>query len=86
MILLQKYFITDGTRYIREVKGKYVICTSPTMADVFPLRRAQKILENSLCKSWKASFYLEGEDDFTIVNTKSLEEKLLKSYPKNVFH
>lgn len=38
-----------------------------------------------MCKSWKASFYLEGEDDFTIVNTKSLEEKTIKKLSEERF-
>lgn len=75
---MQKYFITDGKRYIKKSKGKYITCTSPVMADTFPLRMAEKILDNSLCKAWKDSFYLEGEDDFTIVTAKALEEETIK--------
>lgn len=75
---MQKYFITDGKRYIKKSKGKYITCTSPVMADTFPLRMAEKILDNSLCKAWKDSFYLEGEDDFTIVTAKALEEETIR--------
>lgn len=75
---MQKYFITDGKRYIKKSKGKYITCTSPVMADTFPLRMAEKILDNSLCKAWKDSFYLEGEEDFTIVTAKTLEEETIR--------
>lgn len=76
---MQKYLITDGKRYIKKSKGKYITCTSPVMADTFPLRMAEKILDNSLCKAWKDSFYLEGEDDFTIVTAKTLEEETIRN-------
>lgn len=75
---MQQYFITDGKHYIKQNKGRYVICTSPVMADVFPLKKAEKILENSLCKAWKETFYLEGEDDFTVISTKTLEKESIK--------
>lgn len=75
---MQKYFITDGKRYIKKSKGKYITCISPVMADTFPLKMAEKILDNSLCKAWKDSFYLEGEDDFTIVTAKTLDEETIR--------
>lgn len=75
---MQKYFITDGKRYIKKSKGKYITCTSPVMADVFPLRMAEKILDNSLCKTWRDSFYLEGEDDFTTITSAKLHEESIK--------
>lgn len=72
---MQKYYITDGSRYIKKGKrGKYNICTSPVMADMFPIREAEKILENSLCKSWQKIFYLEGVEDFSIVKQEDLKE------------
>lgn len=75
---MQKYFITDEKRYIKSSKGKYITCTSPVMADTYPLRMAEKILENSICKAWKDSFYLEGEDDFTTITSAKLHEESIK--------
>lgn len=82
---MQQYFITDGKHYIKQSKGRYVTCTSPVMATTFPLKKAEKILENSLCKAWKDSFYLEGEDDFTIVTTKMLSEGSIRDDTKRGF-
>lgn len=55
-----RYYITDGKdRYIRRSKGRYTICSSPVMADVFPYREALSIIDNSLKKTMRGEFHPE---------------------------
>lgn len=75
---MQKYFITDGKRYVKFSKGRYTFCTSPVMANTFPLKKAQNILENSLQKNIKSTFYLEGEDDFVVIKQEVLDTDAVK--------
>lgn len=60
---MQKYYITDGSNYIRQLKGKFITVNSYVMATEFSKREGEKILCCNLGKNYDA-YYLEGIEDF----------------------
>ena len=60
---MQKYYITDGSNYIKQLKGKFITVNSCVMATEFPKREGEKILCCNLGKNYN-SYYLEGIEDF----------------------
>ena len=60
---MQKYYITDGSNYIRQLKGKFITVNSYVMATEFSKREGEKILCYNLGKNYD-SYYLEGIKDF----------------------
>ena len=49
------------------------------MADTYTIKVAENILKNRLCKTWKETFYLEGENDFKRINLDDIETQLVIS-------
>lgn len=49
------------------------------MADTYTIKVAENILKNRLCKTWKETFYLEGENDFERINLDDIETQLVIS-------
>ena len=43
---MQKYYITDGSNYIRRLKGKFIAVNSYVMATEFSKREGEKILQS----------------------------------------
>ena len=63
MVLLAKYVITDGSRWImRNHAGKYVPTSCEALADIYSNKQADSILKNSLSKALKSCFYVEKID------------------------
>lgn len=60
---MQKYYITDGSNYVKQIKGKFIAVNSHVLATEFPKREGEKILCCNLGKAYD-SYYLEGIDDF----------------------
>ena len=60
---MQKYYITDGNLYVRQVKGKFITVNTHVMATEFPKREEERILRFNLGKNY-SDFELEGVDDF----------------------
>ena len=60
---MQKYYITDGSNYVKQIKGKFITVNSHVLATEFPKREAEKILCCNLGKNYD-SYYLEGIEDF----------------------
>ena len=51
---MQKYYITDGSNYIRQLKGKFITVNSYVMATEFSKREGEKILCCNLGKNYDA--------------------------------
>lgn len=60
---MQKYYITDGSSYIKQTKGKFITVNSHVLATEFTKREGEKILCCNLGKNFYA-YYLEGIEDF----------------------
>lgn len=75
---MQSFRITDGKKYIYKARGKYITCTSLSVAGKWSFRDAQKILMNNIPKEQQKSFYLEGVDDLVSLNPDVIDENLRK--------
>ena len=60
---MQKYYITDGSSYVKQTKGKFITVNSHVLATEFTKREGEKILCCNLGKNYDA-YYLEGIEDF----------------------
>lgn len=75
---MQSFRITDGKKYIYKARGKYITCTSLSVAGKWSFRDAQKILMNNIPKEQQKSFYLEGVDDLVSLNPDVIDENWRK--------
>lgn len=73
---MQKYFITDGKRYVlKSSNGKYIFRDSPSMADEFTYKQGENVIKNHLKGGLKKEFYLEGIDDFKKIDINSIKKE-----------
>lgn len=75
---MQSFRITDGKKYIYKARGKYITCTSLSVAGKWSFRDAQKILMNNIPKEQQKSFYLEGTNDLVSLDSDMIDENLRK--------
>lgn len=75
---MQSFRITNGKKYIYKARGKYITCTSLSVAGKWSFRDAQKILMNNIPKEQQKSFYLEGVDDLVSLNPDAINENWRK--------
>ena len=78
---MQKYYITDGSSYVKQTKGKFITVNSHVLATEFTKREGEKILCCNLGKNYDA-YYLEGIEDFKKttrhqISTATVREKEL---------
>lgn len=79
VIILQKFLITNGKRFIRKVKSNtYTYCNSPTAATLFNLREAEHVLCKQLEEYLRKEYWIEGESDFL----KITYEEIVQSQKK----
>lgn len=60
---MQKFYITNGLNYVKQIKGKFIAVNSYVLATEFSRREGEKILCCNLGKAYDA-YYLEGVEDF----------------------
>ena len=80
VLKVQKYYITDGSNYIRQLKGKFITVNSYVMATEFSKREGEKILCCNLGKNYDA-YYLEGIEDFK--KRPEIKSQLIRLGKKN---
>lgn len=81
---MAEYIITDGSRFIfRNHSGKYVPVQSEVMADIFNKKQAERILNNSLPKALRTTFYVEKYDKPS-ESIKQVTEKELENNTEKV--
>lgn len=81
---MAEYIITDGSRFIfRNHSGKYVPVQSEVMADIFNKKQAERILNISLPKALRTTFYVEKYDKPS-ESIKQVTEKELENNTEKV--
>lgn len=72
---MEKYYVTDGKKYIKSAKGtNFSTVGSHVLAKEYDLRDAKKVLRG-IQKGFNRDFYLEGVETFSQIHIADLEEK-----------
>lgn len=75
---MDKYLITDGTRYISKQKnGQYVADNNMNKALVLPRNEAEKVLKNNLSRAFRKIFRLQKTDKEIVTTTPPEAEDVM---------